>query len=78
VHREDHAAGVERGEDLDQLIPGEPRAVGIVRPDVGVRVEKGGARQIVEQGLEPRLQQRFVDRGGQGAQSRVRAWRRPR
>jgi len=67
VHGKDDAARVERGEDLEQLLAREARAVRIVRADVRVGVEQGDPGQIGEQGLKPRLQQRFVDRGSQTA-----------
>jgi hypothetical protein len=67
VHREGDAASVEGSEDLDQLLTREVGSVRVVRADVGVDVEQGGAVEVRQQRLEPRLQQRFVDRGGQGA-----------
>jgi hypothetical protein len=53
VHGKDDAARVERGEDLEQLLARETRAVRIVRADVRVGVEQGDAGQIGEQRLEP-------------------------
>jgi hypothetical protein len=37
-----------------------------------VSIEESGARQVREKRLEPRLQQRFVDRGSQRGQSSLR------
>jgi hypothetical protein len=67
VHGKDDAACVERGENLEQLLAREAGAVRIVRADVRVGVEQRDPGQIGEQLLEPRLQERFVDRGSQTA-----------
>ena len=72
MHREDDPAGMERGKDVDELLARQPCAIRVVGADVGVSVEESGARQVREKRLEPRLQQRFVDRGSQGGQSSLR------
>jgi hypothetical protein len=57
VHREDDPTGIERSEDVDQLLTRQPGPVGIIGPDVGVGVEQRCARKVREQRIEPGLKQ---------------------
>jgi hypothetical protein len=56
MHGKDDAAGIERSEDLDQLVTREAGAIRVVGADVSVGVEERSALQFPEQWLEPRLQ----------------------
>jgi hypothetical protein len=48
VHREDDPAGVERGQDVDELLARQPCAIRVVGADVSVDVEESDVRQVRE------------------------------
>ncbi len=70
VHREDERASVDALERADELLAGAPVAVGVVRPDVSVRVERLEVADLLLEQLEPRHHAAVVDHAAETTKSR--------